>query len=58
MHDEPWLIRNVPASVEVFDGTKPMVTAPTYKRMPGYVDFDGVRRIERADYAGIDGAGS
>ena len=53
MHDEPWLIRNVPASFEVFEGTRPMMTSHTYKELPGYVDFDGVRKIERADFAGI-----
>lgn len=30
-----------------------MVTSHTYDEMPGYVDFDGVRRIDRADYATI-----
>lgn len=53
MHDVPWLIRNVPASVEAFEGTRPMLTSHTYKELPGYVDFDGVRRIERGDFAGI-----
>lgn len=51
MQDELWLIRNAPPSVEVFEDLKLMVTSHSYKEMPGYVDFDGVRRIERDDFA-------
>ena len=51
IQDELWLIRNAPPSMEVFEDQTLMVTSHSYKEMPGYVDFDGVRRIERADFA-------
>jgi CubicO group peptidase (beta-lactamase class C family) len=53
MDNEPWLIRNAPASTEFYESTRPMVTSRAYKELPGYVDLLGVRRIERPDLAVI-----
>ncbi len=53
MRDELWLIRNVKPAFEIFDATKPMLISRTYLKLPGYVDFDGVRRIENGEHAGI-----
>ncbi|MES2584304.1 MAG: serine hydrolase domain-containing protein [Pseudomonadota bacterium] len=47
-----WLIRNAPASVEVFDFDL-IQTLKSYEELPGYVDFRGVRRIERPDFAAM-----
>ncbi|MEO8506875.1 MAG: hypothetical protein ABI593_04525 [Betaproteobacteria bacterium] len=35
----------------MFEQLKPMVTSYSYDEVPDWVAFDGVRRIERADYA-------
>jgi CubicO group peptidase (beta-lactamase class C family) len=51
--DEPWLIRNAPAWVEMSESAKPMLTSRSYKALPGYVNLDGLRRIERADLARV-----
>jgi hypothetical protein len=52
MQDELWLIRNAPASVELLEEfPKPIVISSSHKELPGYVDFAGIRRIERADFA-------
>ncbi len=53
MKDEPWLIRNAPASVEVFEDLKLIATSKRYPDLPGYVDLDGVRRIVRDDFAAV-----
>jgi CubicO group peptidase (beta-lactamase class C family) len=53
MRDELWLIRNAPRSMELFEDQNVMVTSHSYDELPGYVDFKGVRKIERADYAGM-----
>ena len=54
MRDEPWLMRNVPAAVEVlhFNLIRPL---RTYDELPRYIDFAGVRRIERPDFAAMAG---
>lgn len=49
-----WLMRNAPASVEVFDFDL-IQTLTSYEELPGYVDFRGVRRIERPDFAAMAG---
>ena len=52
MQDESWLIRNLPASVAIGEGfPTPIVISQSHEALPGYVDFGGVRRIERADLA-------
>jgi CubicO group peptidase (beta-lactamase class C family) len=53
MQDELWLIRNAPRSMELFEDQNVMVTSHSYDELPGYVDFKGVRKIERTDYAGM-----
>ena len=56
MQDELWLIRNAPPSVELLaEFPKPIVISSTHKELPGYVDFGGIRRIERADFATMAG---
>lgn len=53
MDGESWLIRNAPPWMEMFESAKPMATSRTYPDLPGYVNLEGVRRIERADFAAI-----
>ena len=50
--DEFWLVRNAPAAVEVFDFDL-LQPLKKYEDLPGYVDFRGVRRIERPDFAAM-----
>ena len=47
-----WLMRNAPAAVEVFDFNL-LEALKSYEELPGYVDFRGVRRIERPDFAAM-----
>jgi len=42
----------VPASVEAFEGNAAHADFAYLQGASGYVDFDGVRRIERAYFAG------
>lgn len=53
MRDASWLIRNAPPSVELFEDLKLVVTSSSPPELPGYVNFSGIRRIERADYASM-----
>jgi CubicO group peptidase (beta-lactamase class C family) len=53
MDGEAWLVRNAPPWMELFESAKPMATSRTYQELPGYVNLDGVRKIERPDFAGI-----
>ena len=52
LRDGFWLMRNAPPAVEVldFDLLQPL---RSYEELPGYVDFRGVRRIERPDFAAM-----
>ncbi|MEO7254122.1 MAG: serine hydrolase domain-containing protein [Casimicrobium sp.] len=52
--DDLWLMRNAPAAVEVLD-FKLAQRLTTFKELPGYVDFNGVRRVERPDFAAMVG---
>ena len=52
LSDGFWLIRNAPAAVEVFDFDL-IQTLRSYDDLPGYVNFRGVQRIERPDFAAM-----
>ena len=52
LRDAFWLMRNAPAAVEVFDFDL-LQPLKSYEELPGYVDFRGVRRIERPDFAAM-----
>jgi CubicO group peptidase (beta-lactamase class C family) len=52
LRDGFWFIRNAPAAVEVFDFDL-IQSLRTYEELPGYVDFRGVRRIGRPDFAAM-----
>ena len=52
LRDGFWLMRNAPAAVEVFDFDL-LQPLKSYEELPGYVDFRGVRRIERPDFAAM-----
>ncbi len=54
MQGKNWLMRNASPYIQIQPAT-PSLTAPSsvYRDLPGYVEFQGVKRIERADYAGI-----
>ena len=52
LRDAVWLMRNAPAAVEVFDFNL-LQPLKSYEELPGYVDFRGVRRIERPDFAAM-----
>jgi hypothetical protein len=55
LRDGFWLMRNAPAAVEVLDFNL-LEALKTYEELPGYVDFRGVRRIERSDFAAMAGS--
>ena len=52
LQDAVWLMRNAPAAVEVLDFNL-LQPLRSYEELPGYVDFGGVRRIERPDFAAM-----
>ena len=52
LRDGFWLMRNAPAAVGVFDFNL-LEPLKSYEELPGYVDFRGVRRIERPDFAAM-----
>ena len=52
LRDGFWLMRNAPAAVEVLDFNL-LEALKSYDELPGYVDFRGVRRIERPDFAAM-----
>ena len=52
LRDAVWLMRNAPAAAEVFDFNL-LQTLRSYEDLPGYVDFRGVRRIDRPDFAAM-----
>ncbi len=52
LRDGFWLMRNAPAAVEVFDFDL-LQSLKSYEELPGYVDFRGVRRIERPGFAAM-----
>ena len=52
LRDGFWLMRNAPAAVEVLDFNL-LEALKSYVGLPGYVDFRGVRRIERPDFAAM-----
>jgi CubicO group peptidase (beta-lactamase class C family) len=52
--DDLWLLRNAPAAVEALD-FKLAQRLTTFDELPGYVDFNGVRRVERSDFAAVAG---
>ena len=52
LRDAVWLMRNAPAAVEVLDFNL-LEALKSYEELPGYVDFRGVRRIERPDFAAM-----
>ena len=54
LRDGFWLMRNAPAAVEVLDFNL-LEALKSYEELPGHVDFRGVRRIERPDYAAMSG---
>ena len=54
LRDGFWLMRNAPAAVEVLDFNL-LEALKSYEDLPGYVDFRGVRRIERPDFAAMAG---
>ena len=53
--DDVWLMRNAPAAVEVLD-FKLAQRLTNFDALPGYVDFNGVRRVERPDFAAMVGS--
>ncbi len=55
LRDAFWLMRNAPAAVEVLDFNL-LEALKSYEELPGYVDFRGVRRIERPDFAAMAGS--
>lgn len=52
LQDPVWLMRNAPAAVQVLDFNL-LQPLRIYEELPGYVDFRGVRRIERPDFAAM-----
>ncbi len=46
-----WLVRNLPS--QVVAAAPAMTAASSYAALPGYVNFDGLKKIESPDCAGI-----
>ncbi len=54
MKGKVWLMRNAPPYIQVSVMEPGFVTSSSiYKELPGYVDFAGIKRIERPDFASI-----
>jgi len=50
IHGKVWLFRNLPPYIQ---GPITPVSSWIHKALPGYVDFMGIKKIEKADFAGI-----
>jgi CubicO group peptidase (beta-lactamase class C family) len=50
MQGKVWLLRNASPYIQA---PVTAISSSIYKELPGYVDFMGIKKIERADFAGI-----
>ena len=51
INGKTWVPRNFPAFIQTSPESALVVVSSVYKELPGYVDFEGIKKIEGADFA-------
>ncbi len=51
INGKTWVSRNIPAFIQTSPESALVVISSVYKELPGYVDFEGIKKIEGADFA-------
>ncbi len=51
INGKTWVPRNFPAFIQISPESPLVVVSSVFKELPGYVDFQGIKKIEGADFA-------
>ncbi len=51
INGKTWVPRNFPVFIQTSPESPMVVVSSVYKELPGYVDFQGIKKIEGADFA-------